>query len=507
MKYLIVTFLLGLSIVSNGQSNRITRTLFRNSYKVFEIQRLSNGMYRDAKVFSGDDYHPVSVANTGMGLISLCIADTMNWEDNAKELALTTLKTLTGHNSSYSPNRNNNGYFRHFLAINTGERAWESEYSTIDTDILMSGALFCMNYFRDDEISKYVKELWNSIDFEAAIANPDAGEIFLEMNSDGTGKEEAITLPYNEYMIVAWLAKHANNVSDSPGNVLWNNYYSSVDSLPENSFNSFNVLTDNRSSFLPSFTHQFNYFLCHYFTTSDDYISALENAYKADSSWWSNTTDNETFEWGLGAGSAYSTGYHADAINNNPDKIVSPHIVAGFIPVNAKGRNDLTKMWESDTGIYTLPTADNESVLWRYSLKYPSWEAKEIIGIDYSTMLFGLASLPEYLGNTFFAENNDFFPLPDYITGFEKQTLENDFETEFFVYPNPNSGTFTLDLKKEYTDIMIKVYESNGKNLYKKHFDILQTAKLNITEEAGIYMIEVSSTQGKIAVLKVIKNK
>ena len=65
-----------------GQANTQIDSLFRNSYTVFELQRLPNGMYRDAKLFSGTDYHPISVSNTGMGLISLCIADAMGWINN-----------------------------------------------------------------------------------------------------------------------------------------------------------------------------------------------------------------------------------------------------------------------------------------------------------------------------------------------------------------------------------------------------------------------------------------
>ena len=48
-----------------GQANTQIDSLFRNSYTVFELQRLPNGMYRDAKLFSGTDYHPISVSNTG----------------------------------------------------------------------------------------------------------------------------------------------------------------------------------------------------------------------------------------------------------------------------------------------------------------------------------------------------------------------------------------------------------------------------------------------------------
>ena len=122
-------------------------SLFRNSYTVFELERLPNGMYRDSKLMSGIDYHPISIANTGMGLISLCIADSMGWINNAEQLAIASLKTATGNTPNFTPDRTSNGYYRHFMDVNTGAQAWSSEYSTIDTDILVCGALFCMKYF------------------------------------------------------------------------------------------------------------------------------------------------------------------------------------------------------------------------------------------------------------------------------------------------------------------------------------------------------------------------
>ena len=88
-----------------GQDSPEIDSLFRNSYTVFELQRLQNGMYRDATLFNGSDYHPISIANTGMGLIALCIADAMGWIDNASELALKTIKTATGNTPGFIPYR------------------------------------------------------------------------------------------------------------------------------------------------------------------------------------------------------------------------------------------------------------------------------------------------------------------------------------------------------------------------------------------------------------------
>jgi len=50
---------------------------------------------------------------------------------------------MNGRTSGFVPARNpQNGFFRHWINMTTGERAWSSEYSSIDTGLLVIGALF-----------------------------------------------------------------------------------------------------------------------------------------------------------------------------------------------------------------------------------------------------------------------------------------------------------------------------------------------------------------------------
>ena len=405
-----------LFLIFNGAKAQETSIdiLFRSSYRVWELQRNDIGIYRDSKLFNGGDYHPSSVANIGIGLISLCIADSMGWEESASEKALLTLKSVTGHTQGFVPDRNSSGFFRHFIDMQTGVQHWDSEYSTIDTEILVSGALFAKNYFKNDSISKYALELWNSIDHEKAIADAENGKIYLSMQANGDGTPNFFTSVYNEYMIVAWMAKNASTNANSPANIIWEKYYANPDILPQSVYNGNNVLTDQPGHFMSSFTHLFNYYLCHYFTTSEKYIDYLKLARQADYDWWQLTTGAQEWEWGCGAGTG-PEGYQADKINNNQNQVISPQIIAGFLPVFPEGENHLRQMWINQKGRYVFPYNQGEVLLWRYSLQKPEWIATEIQGIDYSTMLFGLASLPQFLGNEFFERNNNFFgePLPN----------------------------------------------------------------------------------------------
>lgn len=423
--------------------------LFSQSFEVFQLQRNGKGIYRDALRFDGNHFHPSSVANIGMGLVSLCIADAMGWINNAAQLTETTLQSITGNSPNYFPDRNASGFYRHFIDMETGAQAWDSEYSSIDTGILVAGSLFCKNYFSSNtNIAFYTDQLWTSIDWLQVIANPQAGEIYRELNADGTGKPGTITKPFNEYMIVAWLAFLAEQ-TPGPATELWNRFYAdpTVNEVPKSYFEGIELLTDVPGAFLPHFTLQFPYYLCHHFTTNQNYLNYMSNARKADSLWWSQKGIAMDYEWGLGAGSAnFGFGYHADAIDNNPACIFSPHIISGFIPVYEEGKDDLLQLLSYGKSVYGLPSGSPEKVLWRQSLNDPCWQAEDIQGVDFSTMLFGLATLPNHLGPNFFSTYNDF----DSII----VSIDNDYDknvSEFRLsqnYPNPfNPSTrieFTL---------------------------------------------------------------
>jgi hypothetical protein len=248
----------------NGKpvTSPILTDLFRNSYRVYEMQRNAKGIYRDSKLFNGMDYHPASVANIGTGLVSLCIADKMGWVTDGSQQAITTLQTLLGQNASFQLDVNTAGFPRHFVDMETGVQAWNSEYSTIDAAIMVSGALFCKKYFSTNTtIATLVDRLYKSINWSKAIANPATGAIYLSLDANGNGIGN--TAVYNEYMIVAYLAFKSENGAGGPATTLWNNFYTNTTDLPKSTYAGFEVLTDYPGSFLSDFIPQFCYYLCH----------------------------------------------------------------------------------------------------------------------------------------------------------------------------------------------------------------------------------------------------
>ena len=80
-----------------------------------------------------------SIASTGFGLTAICIARKARLHSHRRSPPARDLhprflwKKLPNHR----------GFFYHFANINTGERIWDSEVSSVDTAILLCGMLTC----------------------------------------------------------------------------------------------------------------------------------------------------------------------------------------------------------------------------------------------------------------------------------------------------------------------------------------------------------------------------
>ncbi len=92
-------------------------------------------------------------------------------------------------------------------------------------------------------------------------------------------------------------------------------------------------------------------------------------------------------------------------MNDNPDRIVSPHIIAGFLPVDSTGLADLGALSGPASRAVRSIGGVPGNLLWRFSVSDPSWVPAEIQGIDYSSMMLGLAT--HVSGRAFLEEQND----------------------------------------------------------------------------------------------------
>lgn len=122
-----------------------------------------------------------SVAAVGFGLTAYPIGVERGWvtRDEARRRVLTTLRFLANAPQGPEPEGRTGykGFFYHFLDMKTGTRFETVELSTIDTTLLLAGALFCQSYFNRDypeeeEIRRLAETLYRRADWQWAKPKP-----------------------------------------------------------------------------------------------------------------------------------------------------------------------------------------------------------------------------------------------------------------------------------------------------------------------------------------------
>jgi hypothetical protein len=122
------------------------------------------GLVKDrcnARKAATDNSTVASIAATGFGLTALCIADRRGFltRSEARQRVIATLEFLSHKLPQHR------GFFYHWADINTGERVWESEVSSIDTAILLCGILTCRTHFRDTDITLLAHSISNRVEW------------------------------------------------------------------------------------------------------------------------------------------------------------------------------------------------------------------------------------------------------------------------------------------------------------------------------------------------------
>jgi hypothetical protein len=132
-----------------------------------------NGLVADK---SKPDSHS-SIAAVGLGISSYVVGVERNLisrEEGTRKI-LTILNFF--HDGHQGPETNAMGYkgfYYHFLDMDTGQRAWKSELSTIDTAIFIAGVLTAASYFNgegreESEIRNLAESLYRRIDWQWSL--------------------------------------------------------------------------------------------------------------------------------------------------------------------------------------------------------------------------------------------------------------------------------------------------------------------------------------------------
>jgi hypothetical protein len=150
---------------------------------------------------AGRSEEVASLASTGFALTALCIGHGRQWRPPAeiRERVRTTLRHLA------NVQRHERGWFYHFVERHTGERAWKSELSTIDTALVLAGVLTAQQCFETDgEIVRMAQEIYQRVDFTWML---DPSTLCLRMGwRPESGFLRAVWGEYREDLILYVLA-------------------------------------------------------------------------------------------------------------------------------------------------------------------------------------------------------------------------------------------------------------------------------------------------------------
>ena len=174
----------------------------------WELGRDDNGLVPDrwpSKSFA-------SIAAVGFGLTSYGVGVERGWirRDQAIDRTLATLRFFANAPQGDAPEgmSGHRGFFYHFLKMDTGARDARCELSTVDTTLLLGGALFAQSYFdRDDpreaEIRALAEKIYRRVEWDWAVARPPLISMGWHPES---GMIEHDWRGYNEALLVYILA-------------------------------------------------------------------------------------------------------------------------------------------------------------------------------------------------------------------------------------------------------------------------------------------------------------
>lgn len=356
----------------------------------WEQASATTGQVKDRALASGNDTGTVSsIASTGFGLTALCIAAHRGYMDSASVQArvLATLNFLVNQT-------NVNGFFYHWVDVNTGQRAWNSEVSSIDTAILLCGVLTCRQYFQDHQIQSLATQLYQQVNWPWML---NGGVTFSQ---GWTPENGFLTTRWDTYSELMMLYLLAIGSTTSPIRA------SSWDQIgrPTITYQGLTYITNYSA---PLFIHQFSHAWFDFRNQQDAYANYFYNSVTATQahklfclSLASQFSDYQDDLWGISASDTQNNGYQAwggPPAMGPIDGSVVPSATAGSLPFLPAGciavlRNIYSKFPQSWQR-YGFVGAFNPLT---------AWYDPDVVGIQTGiTMLMAENQRSSFVWNTF----------------------------------------------------------------------------------------------------------
>lgn len=178
---------------------------------------------------------PASIAAVGFAIPSWAIGAERGWIEKEKAIDLTLNSLRFFWNSEQSADALATGYkglYYHFIDMQSGERVWECELSTIDTGLLFAGIIFARQYYHNDNPKENeIRDLSDKIIGRAEwdfLVLPDTGNYASVINMSwrpekgyGRGKWTG----FNEGLILYIIAAGSNTERIEKGYQTWLDFY------------------------------------------------------------------------------------------------------------------------------------------------------------------------------------------------------------------------------------------------------------------------------------------
>ena len=358
-----------------GTDEQLLDEIQRASFEFFWNEASpKTGQVKDRALANGNDSHIVSsTAATGFGLTSLCIGDHRGYRKSPEILdrVRNTLRFLANELHQ------EHGFFFHFIHVETGERLWKCELSSIDSSILLCGVLTARQYFPDQEIKDLATKIYQRVDWPWML---NGGKTFSMGWHPESGFLGARWEHFCELMMIYLLAigspTHPVDASS------WDAW-----TRPKITYQGIEYISGND----PIFTHQYSHAWFDFRKKRDAYANYFENSVKATKAHklfclslrdrFPNYSENL---WGISA-SDYVKGYTAwggPSVDGGPlgpvDGSIVPCATGGSLPFLF---DDCIRVLRHIRGAY------RDKVWTKYSYRdafnpLANWYDSDVLGID-----------------------------------------------------------------------------------------------------------------------------
>ncbi len=248
-----------------GSDDDLLDEIERAAFDFFWTEASSvTGLVKDRARLNGNDNHTIaSIAATGFGLSALCIGDARAYR--AKEEIVERVRVTLRFLWQKLPHQR--GFFYHFIDVDTAERQWKCELSSIDTSLLLCGVLTARQHFANAEIQDLATKIYERVEWPWMLNGSNTFSMGWKPES---GFLEARWSHYCELMMIYLLAL-GSPTHPVPAET-WKAW-----TRPTIKFEGIDYISGND----PLFTHQFSQAWFDFRGKRDAYTDYFENSTKA----------------------------------------------------------------------------------------------------------------------------------------------------------------------------------------------------------------------------------